>query len=147
MDYAFNEAPGSAIIAGQKSEDMSKSELIFGTTSVMENAELNDGTITQTINMVVMGDNTFNRTGILTEGTDYTLAVPRGLVSQLEVVSEKQAVLSFKGKAESHEAKDMDVTELTLKPTVFNHSDIENLSAQLSFDFLNPYQVIIGDLG
>ena len=41
----------------------------------------------------------------------------------------------------------MDVTELTLKPTVFNHSDIENLSAQLSFDFLNPYQVITGDLG
>ena len=38
---------------------MGKSELIFGTTSVMENAELNDGTITQTINMVVMGDNTF----------------------------------------------------------------------------------------
>ena len=147
LDYAFNEAPGSAIIAGQKSEDMGKSELIFGTTSVMENAELNDGTITQTINMVVMGDNTFNRTGILTEGTDYTLTVPQGLVSQLEVVSEKQAVLSFKGKAESHEAKDMDVTELTLKPTVFNHSDIENLSAQLSFDFLNPYQVIIGDLG
>ena len=41
----------------------------------------------------------------------------------------------------------MDVTELTLKPTVFNHSDIENLSAQLSFDFLNPYQIITGDLG
>ena len=146
LDYAFNEAPGETIMAGQKGKTLSKAEMVYGGTSVTEDSELNDGTITQTVNLVIMGDNTFKRTGELAMGTDYRMTVPTGLVSKLEVVSAKKAILSFTGKAERHDAKDLDISELTLEPMIFTHTDISNLSLQLTFNFLDSYKIIVEDL-
>ena len=66
-----------------------------------------------------MGDNTFGKTGELAEGTDYTFKAPKGLTPHLKVISDQQAVLSFEGKAESHNAKDITMASLTVKPEVF----------------------------
>ena len=74
------------------------------------------------------------------------MTVPTGLVSKLEVVSAKKAILSFTGKAERHDAKDLDISELTLEPMIFTHSDISNLSLQLTFNFLDSYKIIVEDL-
>lgn len=63
-----------------------------------EDSELNDGTITQTVNLVIMGDNTFKRTGELAMGTDYRMTVPTGLVSKLEVVSAKKQFYLLLGR-------------------------------------------------
>lgn len=142
LDYAFNEAPGESIRAGQKGDGMPKTEVVYGGVSLTEDSSLNDGTISQTINIVIMGDNTFKELGELTEGSDYHLTLPQGLVPKLEVLSEKQAVLSFSGKAIHHDAKDLDVSELTLEPAMFNLSEISNLSVQLTFNFLDTYKTV-----
>lgn len=146
LDYAFNEAPGETILAGQREGGVPEAEIVYGGSSVTEDSELNDGTINQTINIVIMGNNTFKKLGELTVGSDYHMALPQGLVSKLEVVSEKKAVLSFSGKAEHHDAKDLDVLELTLESALFSLPEISNLSLQLAFNFLDSPEIIVEDL-
>lgn len=147
LDYAFNEAPNEEITAGQKSLETNSSEVVYGGTTVTEDANLNDGTITQTVNITIMGDNAFSKTGELVEGTDYTLKVPAGLTAHLNIVSEQQAILSFEGKAANHAAKDVMAATLTLKPEIFTKSDISNRTVSINYQFLNDYQVIKGNLG
>lgn len=148
LDYAFNEQPGAEIVAGQKGSVITGAEVLFGTTSVTEDTEANDGTIKQTVNIAVMGDNTFNKIGELVAGTDYTSGkIPAGLTAHIKVVSDKKAMLSFEGKAINHEAKDLDVVEFALKPSLFTNPGMTNLSFQLNFNFLNLYKIIKGTLG
>ncbi len=147
LDYAFNEEPGADIVAGQKGSEQLKAELVFGTTTVTEDSETNNGAITQTINIAIMGDNTFSKTGELSEGTDYTFKAPKGFTPHLKVISDQQAVLSFEGKAESHSAKDITMASLTVKPEVFTKGDISNLSTSIEFRFLDPYKIVVGTVG
>lgn len=146
LDYAFNEAPGEEIAAGQKSNEMGGSELVFGGTTLTEESNLNDGTITQTVNISIMGDNAFSKTGELVAGTDYTLKVPEGLTSHLNILSEQQATLSFEGKAINHAAKDVMAAILTLKPEIFTKPDISNLFISINFQFLDEYKIITGNI-
>lgn len=142
-DYAFNEEPGKDILAGQTEENPLKATLLLSSNTIREDALANDGSIEQIVTLTILGDNSFARTGKQTEGTDYLMTrMPQGLVSQLEIISSEQAVLSFTGKAVAHEASNQTYGRIELMPELFSKPEIENRRQDIDYVFFDAYGIV-----
>ncbi len=145
VDYAFNEEPGASIKAGQKSVNFVASELILDKSTLTEDATANDGAVLGKVKVLIMGDNAFTKEGVLTLGVDYEFnSLPEGLTPKFEVLSDKEAVVSFEGKATYNNQADSKGSSIILRPEIFSKSEISGLSHNLYFRFYDAYVIKSG---
>lgn len=143
LELAYNDAPDTSIEAGRKGEGPLAAELSFSTSVVQEDLTTNDGSITAKIVIAILGDNSFAKTGVLEANTDYTLTgIPQGLVPVVTAIDAKTLYITFKGRAQQHEAADQTSASITLNQSVFIQDNIQTLSHSFTFSFSDAFHII-----
>lgn len=142
-DYAYNQAPSTNIIAGQKDDSPLVADLAFSSNIIKEDALSNNGTISKGINFEILGNNSFSKIGELTLGTDYIIKnIPNGLTAKLVVTDATNASLIFTGKASAHEGSNSVSTKLEFQQSLFTDKNIKNTTQSLDFYFLSKYTIV-----
>ncbi|MEG1585386.1 MAG: zinc-dependent metalloprotease [Bacteroidales bacterium] len=140
-DYAFNEAPGKEILAGQVDENPLNSILVFSTNEIKEDPA-NDGRISSSIRISIMGENNFVKEGVLVSGTDYTTnRIPKGMTAKIEVKSPKEAVFTLEGTALSHNSR-TDYAYVNFKESIFSQTGMQNTKQDIDIIFIDPYRIV-----
>lgn len=143
LDYAFNEEPGAPIVAGQVDDKPVSAELVMTTPVIYEDLFKNDGTISSSVRMQILGNNEFAQTGELVQGTNYSFTAPNGLTPVLKVVSAKEAELSFTGQANPHGKDQSASCKLTLSTNAFKSAEIKNLEHTIQVSFMDDYKIVV----
>lgn len=137
-DYAWNQAPNGSIKAG----DAGKSTVSWSRTAFRESLP-NDGAITDTAELGILGNTFAISSGNFTPNTHYTVSnLPAGLGVLLTALNSTTARLSFTGKATSHAAANSATTTITFLPAAFSTPPMPDSSQkQLSINFRDPFQI------
>ncbi|MEN7550813.1 M43 family zinc metalloprotease [Rapidithrix thailandica] len=116
-----------------------------------EEADINDGSIGTTAQIVAKEEATFAVTGTLTEGTHYTTSnIPEGLQVKITVNSATTATVSFQGNATSHQLSnsiDNGIIAFQNAAITGGTSGLFNQGKQtIRLNFNNPYQIVYTDI-
>lgn len=120
--------------------------IVWSDSTFTENTILNNGSIENSISILLINDR-FSHTGLLTEGIDfYSLFIPNGLTTQINVVSDTIAEISMTGNAIAHmDSNDVHNATIAFKNNVFVYGDtvynkfFKNDSSFINFfDFATP---------
>lgn len=137
-DYAWNQAPNGSIKTG----DAGKATLSWSRSDFRESLP-NDGAITDTAELGILGTTFVISSGNFTANTHYTVSnVPAGMGVQLKALNSTTARLSFTGKATNHAAANSTSITLTFLPAAFSNAQTPDSSQkQLGISFRDPYQI------
>ncbi|MCD8433192.1 T9SS type A sorting domain-containing protein [Tenacibaculum finnmarkense genomovar ulcerans] len=108
---------------------------------------VNDGSFNQEIT-VTLDNATFNASsGNLTQGNQYSIALPQGLSSTVAITSANTAILTISGTATNHTATDNQNINLSFDTSAFSPGQTFSCtSIALDFKFYSPYEIIYDDI-
>ncbi|MCG8806243.1 T9SS type A sorting domain-containing protein [Tenacibaculum finnmarkense] len=108
---------------------------------------VNDGSFNQEIT-VTLDNATFNASsGNLTQGNQYSIALPQGLSSTVAITSANTATLTVSGTATNHTATDNETINLSFDTSAFSAGQtLSCTSIGLDFKFYSPYEIIYHDI-
>lgn len=116
--------------------------LVVDTNDIKE-LVANDGSFNKTVNITLNNANFSAASGSLTENTDYTLALPQGLSSSIQITSLTTATLTIAGTASSHLVTNNETKNLSFNVSSFSGaSNLSCTSISLNFKFYNPFEII-----
>ncbi|WBX74792.1 M43 family zinc metalloprotease [Tenacibaculum pacificus] len=120
--------------------------LITDTNSVKEMVS-NDGSFNQTVTITLDNAEFSAASGSLTENTDYTLALPQGLSSSIQVTSLTTATLTLTGTATSHTTTNNETKNLSFNVSSFSGaSNLSCTTVGLDFKFYDPFEIIYSNI-
>lgn len=130
---------------GVKGLDLSKSALVFD-DGFFQEGDANDGSIENKIAINALNGAKFNKTGMLVNGTDFTVAnLPAGLSVNIKVINSTRAEISMSGKAVNHaSANDASGINVTFKDPAIVGGAGSLYSAtyhNIRIDFDDPYKI------
>ncbi|PSL46361.1 putative secreted protein (Por secretion system target) [Chitinophaga niastensis] len=137
-DYAWNQTPNGSIKAGDAgSPTLSWSKLQF------REALVNDGSITDTAEVSILGNTFAISSGNFTNNVHYTVSnLPAGLSVQLTARNNTTARLSFVGKATNNNVVDNSTVNINILPAAFsNQQTADSSQRQLGIRFRDPYRI------
>ncbi|MCD8447931.1 M43 family zinc metalloprotease [Tenacibaculum finnmarkense] len=108
---------------------------------------VNDGSFNQEIT-VTLDNATFNASsGNLTQGNQYSIALPQGLSSTVAITSANTATLTVSGTATNHTATNNETINLSFDTSAFSAGQtLSCTSIGLDFKFYSPYEIIYHDI-
>ena len=103
----------------------------------------NDGSFNQAIAITLDNVNFSADSGSLTENTDYTLTLPQGLTSTLQINSLTTATLTITGTATSHLSANNETKNIIFNAAAFaGGANLACSSIGLDFKFYDPFEII-----
>ncbi|RBL89381.1 M43 family zinc metalloprotease [Chitinophaga flava] len=137
-DYAWNQAPGASIKAGE-----SGNAALSWSRSLVREGVANDGSIQDTVKIIVRANTLAIRSGNFTNNVHYTVSnVPAGLNVQLTALDSITARLSFTGKATNHAAANSTAVTVNILPAAFTTPKTADSSQnQITINFRDPYGI------
>ncbi|SOU86312.1 M43 family zinc metalloprotease [Tenacibaculum dicentrarchi] len=107
----------------------------------------NDGSFNQEIT-VTLDNTTFNTSsGNLTQGNQYSIALPQGLSSTVAITSTTTATLTISGIATNHLETNNETVNLSFDTSAFSPGQtLSCTSIGLDFKFYSPYEIIYHDI-
>lgn len=103
----------------------------------------NNGKLEGSIELEAIGGMTFSKTGVLTEGTDYSIGLlPAGTKIKITTLSSSKASVIIEGNAANHAiADDIESIKLTINPSALQCSQGSPLAQNIYFgiSFMDPY--------
>ncbi|MBE7629619.1 M43 family zinc metalloprotease [Tenacibaculum piscium] len=107
----------------------------------------NDGSFNQEIT-VTLDNATFSAsTGNLTQGNQYSIALPQGLSSTVAITSTTTATLTISGIATNHLETNNETVNLSFDTSAFSPGQtLSCTSIGLDFKFYSPYEIIYHDI-
>lgn len=103
----------------------------------------NNGKLEGSIELETTSGLSFAKTGILTEGVDYSIGVlPSGTTIKVSAVSSTKAKIVMEGNAQSHNISDgIDNIKLTMNPSLFESTGGTPVAQNIYFgiSFMDPY--------
>ncbi|WP_291286912.1 M43 family zinc metalloprotease [Flavobacterium sp.] len=146
--YAYNTAPNAAITTPIQ---LGMVKMTNTPAVITEDAPTNDGRFLTAISVsLTTNGGTFTKnSGNLTEGTDFTVTgLPAGLTTDIAIVNNTTAKLTYIGKATANEAANATVATITFLDAAITGGAavLENKSFTTGFTFINGYTVVKVDL-
>lgn len=137
-DYAWNQVPNGGIRAGNAGAPT----LSWSKTQFRE-ALANDGGISDTTEVGILGNTFAISSGNFTSGVHYTVNnLPAGLTVQLKALNNTTASLRFTGKATNHAAVNNAAVSINILPAAFaTQQAADSSQKQLSISFRDPYMI------
>ncbi|WP_374173330.1 M43 family zinc metalloprotease [Flavobacterium tructae] len=146
--YAYNTAPTASITTPLQ---LGVVKMSNNPTTIAEDKLTNNGTFTTTVTVqLTTNGGTFTKSsGILVQGTDFTITgLPSGLTASVSVVNNTTVQVSYQGKAIANETANAATATITfLDPAITGGTAVlENKLFTTDFTFTNAYVVVKVDL-
>lgn len=134
IDFYSHKNPNVEVKAG-----ISDKSVIALTKPIFFESELNNGTFTDEIDVILEGSATFTNQNLVS-GTHFTTTnLPTGLTLSIQKVNNQLAKLKLAGTAESHIKGDSKLIKLEFNPSAFAIAPVNRTSFNVQVRFFDPY--------
>ncbi len=136
IDFYSHQSPNAVVKAGE-----SDKPIIALSKPIFFEAEANNGTFTESIDVILEGSASFTSQNLV-NGSHFTISnLPEGLSANIQKVNNKLAKLTLQGTANSHVRGDGALTKLTFSESAFTTAPGNRTDFNLQVRFFDPYGI------